>query len=257
MDAADRAERMRARELFSELRAMPGAWLVVRMDGRGFSRLTREHFDKPFDRRFFEAMVEAATAACGELQGAFAYAQSDEISLVLPPQWELFDRRLEKLVSLSASVVTAAFCRRTGIEAQFDSRCWMGVSAEEVSEYVRWRAGDAARCAVSTAAYWALVAEGKTARQAHRALEGKGWSAKQELLHARGTNFNELPVWQRRGVMIRWESYLKEGYNPVTEERVEVERRRLGVNWEIPMKEELSSYVARLCQEAVSPSSAP
>jgi tRNA(His) 5'-end guanylyltransferase len=30
---------------------------VIRLDGRGFSHLTEQHFDKPFDARFSDLMV--------------------------------------------------------------------------------------------------------------------------------------------------------------------------------------------------------
>jgi tRNA(His) 5'-end guanylyltransferase len=41
-------KRMRALECFHPLRLLPGAWVVVRVDGRGFSRLTTSRFEKPF-----------------------------------------------------------------------------------------------------------------------------------------------------------------------------------------------------------------
>ena len=49
--------RMRALEWFHSLRALPGAWLILRVDGRGFSRLTKEGFEKPFDDRFHTLML--------------------------------------------------------------------------------------------------------------------------------------------------------------------------------------------------------
>jgi tRNA(His) 5'-end guanylyltransferase len=47
----------RAREYFHALTVLPGAWTVIRLDGRGFSHLTEQHFDKPFDARFSDLMV--------------------------------------------------------------------------------------------------------------------------------------------------------------------------------------------------------
>ncbi|MFO0661949.1 MAG: tRNA(His) guanylyltransferase Thg1 family protein, partial [Polyangiaceae bacterium] len=94
MKMDDFAASMRAREVTSNLRLDEGTWTVVRVDGRGFSRLTATHFDKPFDARFSEAMVSTARGLMEEMQGLLAYTQSDEISLVLPPHFDAFDRRI-------------------------------------------------------------------------------------------------------------------------------------------------------------------
>src|SRR5262245_3439062 len=82
------------------LRRLPGAWPVVRVDGGSFTRLTTTHFAKPFDPRFHELMVTTARALLEELQGVYAHTQSDEVSVLLPRATGLFDRELEKLVSL-------------------------------------------------------------------------------------------------------------------------------------------------------------
>ena len=96
--------RMRALEVLHSLRFVPGVWVVLRLDGRGFSRLTADRFEKPFDVRFHEFMVQTALALLAELQGAYAYTESDEISLLLPRTWDLYDRELEKSLSLSAGL---------------------------------------------------------------------------------------------------------------------------------------------------------
>ena len=33
-------------------------------------------------------------------------------------------------------------------------------------------------------------------------------------------NFNDLPLWQRRGIGLYWQSYQKTGTNPLTQEAV-------------------------------------
>jgi tRNA(His) 5'-end guanylyltransferase len=243
-------EQMRAHEIGAPLRLAPGGWIVVRVDGRSFSTLTAERYDKPFDRAFADRMVAAARALVEELQGAFAYVQSDEISLCLPPDWELFARRAEKIVSLAAGTASAAFTAEADHLAIFDARIWSAARREDVVTYFRWRAGDAARCALQNACYWTLREEGDTARQASERLHGRGASFKNELLFERGINFNDLPVWQRRGVVVRWEAYEKEGYNPVEDREVTVERRRLGVDRQIPMKEAWGDYIEELLDEA-------
>jgi tRNA(His) guanylyltransferase len=91
---SDRFEALqRSREWFHGLRLLPGATPVVRVDGRSFTRFTEERYEKPFDELFSAHMVAAAEALVVELGDICAYTESDEISVLLPPRWDLFDRR--------------------------------------------------------------------------------------------------------------------------------------------------------------------
>lgn len=139
MELKDLEERMRSLEYFSSLRLMPACWPIIRLDGRGFSRKTADRFSKPFDPRFRDLMVSAAADLLTELQGVYAYTMSDEISLLLPRDWPLFDRRVEKVVSISAGIASAAFSRALGEAAHFDSRVWLGPDVPLVLDYFRWR----------------------------------------------------------------------------------------------------------------------
>jgi tRNA(His) guanylyltransferase len=69
-------KRMRMLECFHALRFAPAAWLILRLDGRGFSRLTESRFEKPFDPRFHEAMVQTTQDVLEDLQGQYAYTES-------------------------------------------------------------------------------------------------------------------------------------------------------------------------------------
>ena len=74
-------------------------------------------------------------------------------------------------------------------------------------------------------------------------------SEKNELLFARGQNFNDFPVWQKRGVLLHWETYQKEGFNPVKQEAVCTERRRIAIDSEIPMKQAFGDRVREILTE--------
>ena len=74
----------RARERYSQLRLEPGAWPVVRVDGRSFLAFTRDRYDKPFDPALSDAMQTTAARLVEELGGVLAYTESDEISVLLP-----------------------------------------------------------------------------------------------------------------------------------------------------------------------------
>jgi tRNA(His) 5'-end guanylyltransferase len=238
--------RMREGEFFHSLRLLSGAWCVLRVDGRSFSRFTEAHYEKPFDPRMHEQMVRTASALMEELEGLYAYTESDEISVLFRPEWSLFDREVEKLVSISAGVASATFTLAAGVAAVFDSRVWMGVNEKAVVDYFRWRQSDATRCALNGWCYWTLRKEGQSVSQASRALHGKSVGFKNELLFQRGINFNEVPLWQRRGTGLCWERYEKEGVDPRSGQKVSSVRRRLRVDESLPMKEEYDAYVLDL-----------
>ena len=250
MNPDELADRMRQGEVFHSLRMLPGAWVVLRVDGRGFSRLTAERYEKPFDARFHEVMVRTASTLLEDFQGVYAYTQSDEISVLFRPEWSLFDREVEKLVSLSAGLASATFTHAAGAPGTFDGRAWLGVDAAAVVDYFRWRQSDATRCALNGWCYWTLRKEGWSVAKATRELDGSTVGSKNELLFQRGVNFNEVPLWQRRGTGITWERYTKEGVDPRDGRRVPTERRRLKVDSELPMKEEYEAWVRRVLEES-------
>ena len=105
-------KRMRALEYFHALRLPQGAWTVLRVDGRSFTRFTETGFEKPIDSHFQQMMRQTARALLEELHGAYAYTESDEISVLFDPDWDLFDRELEKLVSISAAIASATLRMR-------------------------------------------------------------------------------------------------------------------------------------------------
>lgn len=245
----DRFEQdMRALEYYHSLRLVPGAWTVLRTDGRSFSRLTEAGFEKPFDRRFHEIMVRAASALLEQLGGVYAYTESDEISLLLAPGWDLFDREVEKAVSVSAGIASAAFTHSYGAPAHFDSRAWIGVDVSRVVDYFRWRQADAARCALNGWAYWTLRKHGQSARAATKALEKTTVSDRNDLLFEHGINFSAVPAWQRRGAGLYWETYHKEGFNPISKETVVATRKRVRVDEQLPVGDAYNSFIQNLVQ---------
>ncbi len=241
-------QKMRRGEYFHQLRIPDNVWTVLRLDGRGFSKFTESHFEKPFDTKFHDLMTQTSVALMEELQALYSYTESDEISVLLPYSWRLFDREVEKIVSLSASIASAKFSLSFGGLAHFDSRIWFASQKQDVIDYFRWRQSDAARCSLNGWAYWTLRKSGQTKQQATRILNKATRSEKNELLFERGINFNDLPVWQRRGTGVRWEQYEKSGRNPVTGETVLTTRRRLTVDEDLPMKDDYDRYLTTLLE---------
>ncbi|HEY7313589.1 MAG TPA: tRNA(His) guanylyltransferase Thg1 family protein [Gemmataceae bacterium] len=245
---------MRALEVFHSIRLLPGAWIILRLDGRGFSRFTESRCEKPFDLQFHGWMVHTARAVLEDLQGLYAYTESDEISILLAREWALFDRELEKLVSLSAGTASAAFSLDCGARVQFDSRALLCAEDEQVLDYFRWRQTDASRCALNGWCYWTLRKAGKSVTEATRELQGKGVAFKNELLFQQGINFNDLPLWQRRGSGLHWEVYERESYNPKLNQKVMATRRRIKLDEELPLGEEYAALIERLLRVRELPS---
>jgi tRNA(His) 5'-end guanylyltransferase len=239
-------DRMRALEYFHGLRVLPGTWPVLRLDGRSFSRLTEAGFDKPFDIRFHELMCATTEALVSELGAAYGYTESDEISVLLPRATDLFDRSVEKLLSIAASIAGGTFSLALGAAAQFDCRIWVGTQPNLVVDYFRWRQADAARCALNGWAYWTLRKAGQTVEQATTELNNRSVAYKNELLFQNGVNFNDVPAWQKRGAGIYWETFEKKGFNPKLGQPVAAVRRRLKVDRNLPLAEDYATFIQGL-----------
>ena len=90
------------------------AYIIVHIDGRSFSKMIKNKFEKPFDKNFINMMDKTAIYACENVQGVkLAYVQSDEITLLIKkPNFEsdiFFGGRLCKMQSIIASIVTSKF----------------------------------------------------------------------------------------------------------------------------------------------------
>lgn len=257
MNPDDFEQRMRAGECFHALKVPLGTWAVLRLDGRGFSRMTQARFDKPFDLRFHELMSETARALVIDLGALYTFTESDEISVLMPRGSTQFDREVEKLVSVSASIASSTFSLGLEAAAHFDSRVWVGGRPEDVADYFCWRQSDAGRCSLNGWAYWTLRKAGRTVSEATRQLHGSTVAEKNELLFQQGINFNDLPSWQKRGTGCRWESYEKPGANPKTGEQVSVVRRRLVVDRDLPLGDAYGRFIMAILNIDGSASGAP
>lgn len=88
--------------------------ILVHIDGRSFSKLIKNKFDKPFDHKFIDMMNKTAEYLCKQIQGAkMAYVQSDEISIYIKkdnPEGDVFfGGRLCKMISIISSLATGKF----------------------------------------------------------------------------------------------------------------------------------------------------
>jgi tRNA(His) 5'-end guanylyltransferase len=241
--------RLRVFETAHDHCALPGLYLVARLDGRGFTRLTKEvhSFEAPFDVRMRDYMVETThhLLECG-FRIVYGYTQSDEISLLLHPLEDAFGRKLRKYTSVLAGEASAKFSSLLGSVGVFDCRISQLPRSQDVVDYFRWRQEDAGRNSLNAHCYWLLRKQGQTVAQATAQVKGQSTATKHDLLFANGINYNNLPAWQKRGVGVYWEEYRKSGLNPVRQEVLETSRRRLTTNLELPLGEPYSEFVQSL-----------
>lgn len=244
--------RMRIYEEHDDRCVLPGMYMVARIDGRSFTRLTKEvhNFEAPFDIRFRDLMLDTTEhlMTCG-FNILLGYTQSDEISLLFHPDEGGFDRKIRKYNSILAGEASAKFSLLLGDMACFDCRICEIPNERLVVDYFRWRNEDAHRNALNGHCYWMLREQGHSASKAASQLNGLSIAAKNELLFQYGTNFNDHPQWQRRGVGLYWEKFDKQGVNPKTGKTETAKRRRIKRNLELPMRDEFSAFVKSLLAE--------
>ena len=161
---------------------------------------------------------------CENIQGCvLGYTQSDEITLVLVDYKKItsqawFDYEVQKMCSIAASMTTMAFNKffrdnvgdflyenydeqyladyietlQNAVDkgAMFDCRCF-NIPKEEVTNCIYWRQLDASRNSIQ------MVGQ---ANFSHKELQNKSCNDIQDMLMVqKGINWNDLPIYQKRG----------------------------------------------------------
>jgi len=209
--------------------------VILRIDGCHFHTFTKG-LDKPFDISLTKALWATCMFLAENLMGCkVLYQQSDEISILLTNYDKLtteswFDNNLQKMVSVSASLATAKFNEQIRLYypdkelATFDARAWV-VPQDEVVNYFLWRQQDATKNSIS------MVAQSLFPHQELQGLDGK--QLQDKLFVEKGLNWNDLPVWQKRGVCVVKRSFLKG----------EAVRRKWEVDHETPIFSQDRTYM--------------
>ncbi len=229
---------MRSYERSIDQCILPDMYLVARLDGRNFSRLTKEicDFEAPFDIRFRDMMIETVKhlMTCG-FRVVYGYTESDEISLLFHREEQTFGRKVRKFDSILAGEASAALSVQLGRVAAMDCRVVPLPNTERVKDYFLWRQEDACRNALNAHCYWLLRREGQSVAAATAQLEGHSTAYKNELLFSRGINFDKLPAWQKRGVGVYFADREKTGFNPKTGQPTLTTRTELVVDTELQL----------------------
>ena len=245
-DNSDLGNRMKRYENIPRIALTPRMPMIIRVDGRAFHTYTRRFKplqDGPWSIHMRNAMTAAAEGLMKEISGAkIAYVQSDEISVLVTDYdtfntqaW--FDKGVQKVCSVSASVASVNFNASVDTVSEdpsmatFDARCFV-LPKEEVNNYFLWRQQDASKNSVSMLAQWHF---------SHKSLQNKNGSQMQDMLMLeKSINWNDLPVWQKRGwCVLRTQRLVN------TEGGDEITRTSIQPDWEIPIFTKDREYVEK------------
>lgn len=200
---------MKVYESLQDAKLVPFCPAIIRVDGRAFHTYTRG-MKRPFDENLVQIMINTTKELVKEFNALVGYTQSDEISLLIY-QKEIksqlpFDGRVNKILSISASVATGwfnKFALESGVSklANFDSRAFSLPNKTEVANYFVWRERDAIRNSIQATAY---------AKFPQKELFKKNISQLQDMLHTVGTNWNDLPENLKHGTYVVRETFFCE-----------------------------------------------
>ena len=222
-------------EVFSQLQIPLDTPFFVRLNGRCFQAVSEKlKTEKPFDKKFAKCLVKSGKAIFQEnLSPALIYVASDEAN-VLFAYGAPFNRRVEKINSVLAGIVSSAFSLNAlklfdkPLTVAFDSRIII-LPQEKSVEYLTWRQLDAWRNHNNAYAYWLLRKLGHKPKEAAKKLKGLKTEELHQLLFQHGVNLAKTPAWQRRGILIHRHPYRKQL------ETHTVTRWRILENWNLPV----------------------
>ena len=63
-------DRMNYYRGLTDYKLMPKSYVMVMLDGRSFSTMIKNKFEKPFDNKFINMMNETAKYVCSKVEGA-------------------------------------------------------------------------------------------------------------------------------------------------------------------------------------------
>lgn len=223
IDKTDIADRMKNQYEFRTRYLLPRrTYSIIRLDQKCGHSYTKK-LNKPFDKGYIEDFDSAISSIMSGIQGArFAYVQSDECSILLT-DFEIettcawFDGNIQKIASVSASLLTAEFnrfrlIRDCGIEsadkykksilAHFDSRVFTIPDRTEVMNYFIWRQMDCIRNSISGLAQSLF---------SHNKLNNKNTSEMQEMMMSeKNVNWaRDLTEGEKNGRLICRETFIE------------------------------------------------
>jgi tRNA(His) 5'-end guanylyltransferase len=223
-------------EIFSKTCIPPETPFFLRLDGWKFRKLSEAvKAEKPFDREFAKCLVSSGKTLFREaFNPALVYVASDELNILFLDAAP-FRRRIEKMDSVPASLISSAFalCLKKSFKkekvAAFDSRIVVASSDEKIIEYLAWRQMNAWRNHNNTYAYWVLRKIGYAPPEISKKLKGLKTEELHQLMFEHGINLARTPLWQRRGILLYKQPFIRKMDDQF------VKRWRIKEEWDLPL----------------------
>ena len=223
-------------EVYSSLKVPKNSKIIVRLDGRAFHKLARDlDLIKPYDERFYQVMAKVCEDLFKEFSPLFAYAFSDEISLLfdkLP-----FDGRIEKLNSVIASFTASSFVINYNVSFRkppaFDSRI-IPIAEEDILKYFKWRQDESWRNCVNSHGI-SYLKNNYSNSEANDTINGMKLNEIHELLFENNINLNDIETYKKRGIGIYRKNKKIEGFNKKENKNQISYRSHVYIDWELPI----------------------
>lgn len=187
-------------------RLVTGVPVRIRVDGKAFHTLTKKiKAEKPFDQDIIDSMVYAAKSVAENLEGfKIAYIQSDEATFIITDYDTIktgayFNYRLDKLVSIPASIMSVSFSKRISSLKLQDIDAYFAAKADNIPEWdisnqLLWRAKDWERNSLSMFCRSFF---------SYKQLLSKNRNEQHEMLHSVGKNWaTDITDQQRNGTFL-------------------------------------------------------
>ena len=224
-------------EIFSKTCIPPETPFFLRLDGWKFGKLSEAiNSEKPFDKKFAECLVSSGRTLFREgFNPALVYVASDEVNILFLDAAP-FRRRIEKLDSVPASLISSTFtsCLKKSFKkgkhaVAFDSRIVVASSGEKIIEYLAWRQLNAWRNHNNAYAYWVLRKIGRAPSEISKKLKGLKTQELHQLMFKHGVNLARTPQWQRRGILLYKQPFMRKSGDQI------VKRWRIKEKWNLPL----------------------
>lgn len=203
------------KEFELDSKCLPNCWIVVRIDGRNFSKFCDTHrFVKPNDVAALDLMNRAAITVMEDFKEiVLAFGQSDEYSFVFRKDTELYKRRMPKLLTNVNSLFASSYVfhwpryfagKELCYPPSFDARIALYPTDKNLRDYLSWRQADVHINNLYNTCFWNLVLKGHlTPKQAEERLRGTMASHKNEILFTQfKINYNNEPAMFRKGTTL-------------------------------------------------------
>jgi len=229
-------------EIYSSYKVPDKLAFFVRCNGRNFRKVCRVlNLRKPFDERLIKLLLAGAYEVFRRgFNAILAYIFSDEVNFLFIKNVP-FNRRVEKIISLIPSLLSSRFSLELfkkfnrDIAVSFDARI-IPLQVDEVVNYLAWRQLQCFRNCLNCYAYYSLIERGHSPREVNKILKGRKAEDLVDIIYRwKGIKLNEIPLWQRRGVLLYWELFYKTKFHRLTGEKISVKKRRLREEWNLPI----------------------